>query len=670
VLGDDLKFFASGVYAYSGGYLYGRRLYRPEDSYLSREGFPTGDPRRGSSGDAYYFGPLRNPSTDLVGQPSGDGDIVPLNWSRAFNLQGNLSYRLSADLKLKLEAVYDRSWYPTSSSKSYWYKPDGRSTTVADGLFQSLELTHVLGERAFYTLKGSYIIDKAHSWTFEDWNDPGYLPSFYSRVIPNTTFLTGGVDLARFQRSTYTTAVKFDLVSQMFDIHEVKVGAEFRQHDLDVESYTLQFRDPARPTVEPSFTNVLVNGANFQPYIPDETGGYVRYQKKPIQASAYIQDKIELFTSIILNVGLRWDYFEPASVYHDAISEELTLQDSIFLYKSLKDAEPKHMLAPRISVSYPITDQGTIRFSYGHFYQIGSLSSLYTNSTFRAPLGTNPTFGNANVQPQRSVQYELGLQQGLTPDLKIEVTGYYKDVRDYIFYQTVITPRGDKQYRLLTNLAYANTRGLSFSLTKRRAPGELVSASIDYTFQVADGNRTEPTDELFYSEQKGRLSETFLVAQDFDRSHTLTTTVMLTEPENWVVSMIGYLRTGTPYTPSFPSNVVPIQYEQNSDRQPVQWNVDLKAEKFFTIAGIRTSLFVMIDNLFDTQNELYVYANSGRALYNIEQVTDPTRFLDLRHRIVRGDPGLVPLDAIDNYDANPGNVSTPRLVRAGFSVIF
>ncbi|MCU0454220.1 MAG: TonB-dependent receptor [Bacteroidetes bacterium] len=670
LLVDDLKFFASGVYTYSGGYLYARRFYRPEDSYLSREGFPTGDPRRGSSGDAYYFGPIRNASTDLVGGPSGDGEVVPLNWSRSYNLQGNLSYRLSADLKVKLEAVYDFSRYPSSSSQSYWFKPDGRSITESDGLFQSLELTHVLGDRTFYTLKGSYIIDRAHSGAFDDWNDPRYLPAFYSRVIPNTTYLTGGTDLGRFQRSTYTTAVKFDLVSQMFDIHEVKVGAEFRQHDLEVESYTLQFRDPARPSVEPSFTNVLIGGANFLPYIPDEAGGYVKYRKKPVQASAYVQDKIELFTSIILNVGVRWDYFEPASVYHASISDELTLQDSIFLYKNLQDAEPKHMLAPRVSVSYPITDQGTIRFSYGHFYQIGSLSSLYTNSTFRAPLGTSPTFGNANVQPQRSVQYELGLQQGLTPDLKIELTGYYKDVRDYIFYQTVITPRGDKQYRLLTNLAYANTRGLSFSLTKRRAPGELVSASIDYTFQVADGNRTEPTDELFYSEQKGRLSETYLVAQDFDRSHTLTSTVMLTEPDNWVVSMIGYLRTGTPYTPSFPSNVVPIQFEQNSDRQPVQWNVDLKAEKFFHFAGLRTSIFVLVDNLFDTQNDLYAYANSGRALYNIEQVTDPTRFLDLRNRITRGDPGLVPLDAVTNYYANPGNVSTPRLVRAGFSVIF
>ncbi len=670
IFSEDLRFFSSAVYNMFGGSIYGRRLYNPGDSYLSREGFPTGDVRAGSSGDPYYFGPLLHDTTDLVGGPSGDGEIVPLNWYKSYNIQANLSYRLSQDIKLKYEIVHDYSYSPGSSSRAYWYKPDGRAKSIGTSFFHSLEYTQVLSDRAFFTLKGSYITDEGWSRAYDDYNDPRYIPDFYSRVLPNTGFLTGGVDLGRFWRRTETIGGKFDLVSQMFNIHEVKVGAELRQHTLDVESYTLQFRDPTNPNLEPSFTNVLVRDATFEPFIPTREAGYTRYSKKPIQASAYVQDKIELFTSIILNIGLRYDYFEPAAQYHGSISEELILQDSIFLYKDLQDAEAKHMFAPRISVSYPITDQGTIRFSYGHFHQIGSLSSLYSNTNFRAPLGTTPSFGNPNVNPQRSVQYELGLQQGLTEDLKIEVTGYYKDVRDYIYSQQIITPRGDKSYYLLTNLSYANTRGVSFSLVKRRAPGELLSATLDYTFQISDGNRTEPSEELFFNEQKGRLSETYLVAQGFDRSHTLTTTVMLTEPSDWVVSMIGWLRTGTPYTPAFPSSVVPIEFEQNSDRQPFQWNVDLKAEMFFTFGGMRFSFFVQVDNLFDTENELSVYASTGRALYSIEEVTEPTRFLDLQKRYVRGDTGLVPQEAIDNYYANPATLSSPRLVRTGFSILF
>ncbi|MGH2569386.1 MAG: TonB-dependent receptor plug domain-containing protein, partial [Bacteroidota bacterium] len=325
---------------------------------------------------------------------------------------------------------------------------------------------------------------------------------------------------------------------------------------------------------------------------------------------------------------------------------------------------------PRVSVSYPITDAGTIRFSYGHFYQIGSLSSLYSNPNFRAPLGTTPSFGNPNVNPQRSVQYELGLQQGLTSNLKIEVTAYYKDVRDYIFFQTIITPRGDRQYSVLTNLSYANTRGVSISLLKRRSPSDPLSLSLDYTFQTAEGNRTQPTEEIFFNEQKGQLSETYLVPMSFDRSHTITTTATLSQPGDWVASIIGFVRTGTPYTPSFPSNIVPITFIQNSDRQSLQWNVDLKVEKFFRIAGFDYSIFLQVDNLFDTQNELFVYANSGRALYNIEETNNPFQFQDLTRRITRGDPGMIPLDAVENYYSNPGNLNSPRLVRLGMSMTF
>ena len=328
------------------------------------------------------------------------------------------------------------------------------------------------------------------------------------------------------------------------------------------------------------------------------------------------------------------------------------------------------MIQPRISVSYPITDQGSIRFSYGHFYQVGNLASLYSNPYYRAPTGTNPRFGNPNVEPQRSIQYELGLQQGLTEDLRLEITGYYKDVSNYIYSQRVLTERGDKEYYLLTNLSYANTRGISISLLKRRAPGGILAATVDYTFQVAEGNRTEPFEEVFYNEQAGRLSETYLVPQGFDRSHTLTSTLSIGPPEDWIVSFIGYLRTGTPYTPSFPTNVENIRYVQNSDNQPMQWNVDLKAEKFFDLGMVDLSIFVQVDNLFDTENELYVYANSGRALYSIDQVQNPTRFQNLNDRISRGDPGMVPQSSIDNYYANPSNVSRPRLVRLGASIVF
>jgi len=674
ILPGKLTFFTSGVYNYSQGTLFGTRLYRPQDSYLSREGFPSGDPRRGAASDPYYFGPFSHPTTDLVGGPTGDGEVVPMNWSRSYNFQGNLLYRLSRDIKLKYELVLDNTLNPTSSGNSSFFstrfKPDGRRISKGEAYTQTVELTHVLSDRAFYTLKGSYIVDRATSRAFDRANDPRYLPAFYLKDLGNTSFLTGGVDLFRFKQKTEIFVGKLDAVAQLFEIHEVKAGLELRLHKVGAESYTLQFRDPAHPNVAPSATNYLSGGYNFQPYVPTVDGGYIKYLNKPVQASAYIQDKIELFQSIILNLGLRYEYFDPAAYYNPYISEDLSSQTSILLNSDLKKAAVKQSLLPRVSVSFPITDRGSIRFSYGHFEQNGSLSSLYSNPDFRAPLGTNPQFGNADVNPQKSVQYELGLQQGITDNLKFDLTGYYKDVRDYIFFQTIITARGDKRYSVLTNLSYANTRGVSFSLVKRRAPGDPLSLTLDYTYQVSESNRTQPSEDLFFNEQKGKLSETYLVPLSFDRSHTLTSTISLSEPRDWAVSLIGYLRTGTPYTPSFPASVSPITFVQNSDRQPVQWNVDLKVEKFFSFDAVDFSIFLQVNNLFDTQNELSVYANSGEALYNIDETLNPSQFLDLRNRITRGDPGMVSMKTIDNYYANPQNVSGPRLMRLGVSVFF
>ena len=71
------------------------------------------------------------------------------------------------------------------------------------------------------------------------------------------------------------------------------------------------------------------------------------------------------------------------------------------------------------------------------------------------------------------------------------------------------------------------------------------------------------------------------------------------------------------------------------------------------------------------ENELYVYAEfrAGPCTTSPRR-TNPTLFNDLRERINRGDPGMIPISAVDNYYANPANLSTPRLVRFGASLTF
>ncbi len=666
-----LEFYTSSVYENYKGAIYGKRLYNPTDSYLTPDNFSSSDPRAGSSTDPYYFNPY---SKNSNGKPTGDSALVSMDPSRNFNFQGNISYKITPTIKLKYEAVYNQGHYK-DYLRRFRFNPDGEGTHYNSGLIQTFDITHTVSENLFYTLKGSYSYDQTQYYLYKSPYDPRYLDTLYTRDIGNTVFIAGGTDNSRTYQKTTTFGLKGDLVAELFNTHEVKAGFELRKFRVQYNAYSTQIGkiDPNgnfNTNIQPAdllYDSSLV----LQRRIPTEPSLYTQYDFKPTQFAAYILDKIELASSLILNAGLRYEYFDPSASYNPQLSKNLT--DSLSGYITAYDipSTVKQTIAPRISISYPITDKGVIRLSYGHFYQMGSLKSLYTNpNNYVTNVGETPRFGNANVKPQRSVQYEIGLQQQLSDDIRVDLTGFYKDVSNYIYTQTVYTNEG-REYQVLTNLAYANTRGITLSFFKRRSPGSIFQASLDYTFSIAEGNRTEPSDQIFFSQASGQQTETFLVPLSFDRTHVINATVALIPNDNWNIGIIANYQTGTPYTPLLPSQLSGVNYIQNSANKPSQWNVDLKIERYFKIGPLTTSLFLQINNLFDTQNELYVYQSSGRALSNVEQTVDAANFQALKERIARGDAGMFGESVIDNYYSDrPGNVSLPREVRLGFSILF
>ncbi|MCF6269743.1 MAG: TonB-dependent receptor [Melioribacteraceae bacterium] len=673
IVSNSVKFFVSGIYEKFDGLYEGTRIYNTTDSYLSRESF-TGadDPRFDTSTEPYWFNPYSN---DTTGLPTGDGAFVQMNPSTNINLQGNLIFNISSLIKLRYEAVYDKgdwkNYSPTrsNSGRRWKFNPDGVGTNYSNGLIQTLDLTHAVNQNMFYTLKASYGYNAYQYYLYEDINDPRYLPSQYQLGISNTGFRAGGTDLERIDRSTRTMTFKGDMVAQMGN-HELKFGFEARQHKLEYERFNVELLTADSSKISNEY--LLYDRDNgFIQQRPSEEPLLTEYKKEPVDAAIYVVDKMELANNFILNVGLRYEYFDAKSKYNNNLTSDLEdLKDSS-MYRSLAPTEAKHYLSPRLSISYPITAESVIRFSYGHFFQNGSLSSLYRNDKFFVTnVGSTPTFGNANVDMQRSIQYEMGLQQQLTENLKVELTGYYKDVRDYIYYQTVFTGAG-REYRVLTNLAYSNVRGASFRLERRRNKEDLFYGTLDYTFQIAEANRTEPVDEIFFSEASGKLSETYLVPLSFDRTHVLNITFGLYDSNNWSFGLIYNLQTGTPYTPAYPPSVVPITFNQNSDYQLIQQNLDFKLEKFFTTGDFEWSVFLWISNVLDNQNELTVYPSTGRALSTIEETNNPTQFNNIRNRIEGGEKGLFDISEIDNYyTGRPERVNRPREVRLGFSLNF
>ena len=97
-----------------------------------------------------------------------------------------------------------------------------------------------------------------------------------------------------------------------------------------------------------------------------------------------------------------------------------------------EDTEAKWKISPRLGVSFPITERGVVHFSYGHFFQIPRFELLYENPDFDLDQGTGNVgvIGNADLRPEKTVSGELGIQQQITPSMAIDVTGYFRDIRD------------------------------------------------------------------------------------------------------------------------------------------------------------------------------------------------------------------------------------------------
>jgi len=314
-----------------------------------------------------------------------------------------------------------------------------------------------------------------------------------------------------------------------------------------------------------------------------------------------------------------------------------------------RKARPKHQISPRIGIAYPITDRGVIHFSYGHFLQIPPFSYLYTNPEFEVTGGLSTTMGNADLEPQRTVSYEIGLQQQLTEDIIIDVTGYYKDIRNLLgteIHETYIL--GDR-YALYVNRDYGNVRGITLALRKRFS--NYFSAMIDYTYGVAEGNASDPG-AAFYDALAGREPEKTMVYLDWDQTHTLNVSLIIGEPQKWGIGIVARYGSGLPYTPAYRGvRTAP----ENSERKPAQYSADVRLYRTFRGLGLRYTVYLVAYNLFDRMDENIVYSDTGRAGYTL---------------IPRYAGRVHGPNTLEEYLVRPDFYSAPRQIKFGVAIGF
>ncbi|HTY01769.1 MAG TPA: TonB-dependent receptor [Bacteroidota bacterium] len=672
VTGNDLTFFANGRYYYGDGYLFGFNRFNPFN--------------------VAYTDSLGN--YHLYRDPSGKGDSsrVPMNSSERKYGQGKLTWRLSPTMKLTGNFIYD--WNKSrpyggfnTGYRNYFYDPNGFGYDHNTSNTLIVQWNHVINDRTFYTVNGSYYWHDYRYSLYDDLNDPRYVHPNVGATYDSYSFQTGGTDLRYTHRRSTTLLGKADITSQVSETHLMKMGVEFQQYKLNYENLTLI------PVLSQTSFTPATSSPFITTQIPDiSTAGHDSYERKPYQLAAYIQDKME-FKDFIVNIGIRFDYFQPkANVLNDAhpnpndplyytytvddpnIFNPLKPNNRFFDYngngvqdpgeptKTVADrmaywyrpATAKWQISPRLGFSFPITARGVVHFSYGHFFQIPRFEYLYDNPFFKVGQGTSNIISNADLGAEQTINGELGVQQQLTDDISADLTGYMRDIRNLSSTrgELLSTYGGAIQFTRYVNSDFGLVKGIVLTIQKRFSNG--FQATLDYTYQVARGTNSDPA-AAFNAAIGGQRPEVFLTPLDWDQRHTLNITVSYNE-KDWGVSLIGRYGSGAPYTPRASTDVTSLL--TNSQLKPSTLDVDLNADYEFQLDKARLVVFARAFNLFDIMNEVNVFNDSGRAGFTIDEAT---AIANNPHQYV---------NSINQWYTIPTNYSEPRRIEFGMNLEF
>ena len=583
-----------------------------------------------------------DPSTWLL-MSSGDGEFESLNRQKRISLNSSIVYEINSKLKIDYNLFF-QTGDGRNYSHFYKYNPSAINPYYFFNQTHILGLRYSISNNAFANLSYSYLDDRSESYLYDNVSATGdlderYVASRMSSQQGQYAFAMGGNDLGSGQDITKSHTIVADFTSQVNNAVLWKSGITARFHELDNEGFGISVNEATQRAFRASdpFTN---NSLEVKPY----------------ELAAYSQVKLEL-DELIVNAGLRVDYFEPDFVvpidltqYHlDKILDPATGS----MISNRKTADPTYQVSPRLGVAFPISEQGVMRFSAGLFFQTPQLNLLYTNNEFERAEGADRyTIGNANLEPERTLQFEVGLQQGLSETMGMDLTVFSKDIRE-LSGQTAVRGSIGAPVCRLQNIDYGTVKGFTLSLFER-GKGQ-VSWTVDYTLQFASGSASNPAER--FNRFVNNADEIIAINRlDWDKRNVLNNSITWNSKFGLTLSAINSLQAGSPYTTER-ENITSL-IPNNEDR-PTQFNSDIRAYYKPPMLTQNIEFFLQVDNLFDTKRHYGIYVDTGLA----DESTELQRYLDA---------GTVPggLNSLEEWYIDQSRMSSPRSVKIGLSYKF
>lgn len=298
---------------------------------------------------------------------------------------------------------------------------------------------------------------------------------------------------------------------------------------------------------------------------------------------------------------------------------------------SFEDYTPQVYWLPRLAFSFPISEDANFFAHYDILvqrppsnWQVTPLNYFY----FYTP-GRTPT-NNANLKPERVVDYEVGFQQRLNQNSALKFSAYYREMRDMIQRRTILYVPVIGRYDTYGNIDFGTVKGFTMQYDLRRIRN--TELRVAYTLQFADGTGSTADSQRGLT-TRGNIRT--LYPLDFDERHNISAILDYRFAEgnryngpriggkdilsNFGVNFQMTAASGRPYT----AEQIPTRFggtgtlgSINGNRKPWRMTLDMRIDKSFGLGAkdkrpLNLNVYFRVSNLLDRDNIIGVYSVTG-----------------------------------------------------------
>jgi outer membrane receptor protein involved in Fe transport len=658
-----------------GAYSYGYNLYN-----LSASGpVPGTDKLKFFLAAEKTFLADRTPSSGthpalVNGVPSSVKGPLPSNSLGRLNFNGNVFIDLKP-LQFKIGGNSTRDNRRNYINVYSMFNSDRNTKRLEETDSYYIKATHSLGTKTFYTATASIFRNEFETGDYiwfdnlEAYGDTALNPQLRSPGNNPATddfearFSKAGTvnDFYQHNKSQFW-GLKADFTHQANRTHQLQGGFEYRYNTIrnyQIAPLGIAGTRAANPDLpdEDVYVSSFANNIGYDIFGKEEINDGRDAAKHPKLAAIYVQDKIEL-QDLVVNIGLRWDYFDPATPqFRDplliAFDAKGQIADRVYLdsqgrYSSgvptafdntgtpqLIEGKSYKNLNPRLGISFPVTDRTVFHAQYGKFTQQPQLNNLFISYVVFAnnlQAGNFTQSGNPALEPTKTTSYEIGFRQQVGDNASLDITAFYKEIRDLVQQRNIYAE--PVSYAAFVNGDYGSVKGLSFTFDLRRT--SRVAATAAYTLQFAGGTGSQGN-ETSNINWLGNppVYPTFVSPLDFDQRHSLALNLDFRTNKGEGPMFLGghalgqvglnllfTMGSGFPYTPgqqrsavfdTGPTAANRPQAAIGSSYTPFTHQLDAKLDKSFLVAGFNMNVYLWALNLTGAQNVTGVYEQTGEA---------------------------------------------------------